>query len=389
MRSSRSALYAMMITLGLSALPFGTYAAAPAPLFVPTDAPVAPRAQEQKPQIEVVFVLDTTGSMSGLIEGAKKKIWSIASRIAQGTPTPHLRVGLVGYRDRGDAYITQRFDLTDNLDQVFEDLSGFQAAGGGDTPEHVGQALGEAVKLFSWSQDKRTLKMIFVVGDAPPQQYGDGWDYRDWAKRSITQGIMVNTVRCGGDPTTETAFREIANLADGQFVSIDGTGGMMASATPYDDEIARVAREISDTAVYAGRAPARGKAEEKKRVLAAMESEAAADRAGYMAKAGGSAAPAAPVAGARDLVAEEPAAASSVSADELPDDLKGLSAEQRKAKLAALKTKRAELERELARLNRQREEHIVKHAAEKEDSFDGAVMKEVRSKAAKIGVTYK
>ena len=36
-----------------------------------------------KPVVEVAFVLDTTGSMGGLIEGAKRKIWSIAT----ATPT--------------------------------------------------------------------------------------------------------------------------------------------------------------------------------------------------------------------------------------------------------------------------------------------------------------
>jgi len=383
MRSSRTSLLALAMTFGISGVPIQASATAP------EEAPIVVAPAKERPQIEVAFVLDTTGSMSGLIEGAKKKIWSIASKIAQGTPTPHLRVGLVGYRDRGDAYITQRFDLTDNLDQVFEDLSHFQAQGGGDTPEHVGQALGEAVKLFSWSQDKRTLKMIFVVGDAPPQLYGDGWDYRDWSKTAITRGIMVNTVRCGGDPATELAFREIANLADGQFVSIDGSGGMVATATPYDADIARVSRDIADTAVYAGRETARGEADKKMKVLAAMDAEAAADRAGYMAKAEASAAPAAPVAGVMDLVSAAPAEAERVSADELPDAFKGLSAAERKAKIAELKEKRTKLEAELARLNRQRASHIAEHAAEKEDSFDGAVMKEVRTKAARIGVSYK
>ena len=69
-------------------------------------APVA-KAPTQRPQVELVFALDTTGSMSGLIEGAKQKIWSMASFVAQGQPTPDLRVGLVAYRDIGDAYVTK------------------------------------------------------------------------------------------------------------------------------------------------------------------------------------------------------------------------------------------------------------------------------------------
>ena len=80
---------------------------------------------------EVVFVLDTTGSMSGLIEGAKQKIWSLAGGIIERTGG-EVRIGLVPYRDRGDDYVTRLFPLTNNLDQVYADLQGFCAAGGGD-----------------------------------------------------------------------------------------------------------------------------------------------------------------------------------------------------------------------------------------------------------------
>ena len=99
---------------------------------------------------EVVFVLDTTGSMTGLIEGAKQKIWSIAGGIIQKTGGK-VRIGLIPYRDRGDAYVTRIFPLTNNLDQVYSDLQGFQAVGGGDMPESVNQALYEAVSNIQWS----------------------------------------------------------------------------------------------------------------------------------------------------------------------------------------------------------------------------------------------
>ena len=49
---------------------------------------------DKKPRIEVCFVLDTTGSMGGLIEGAKQKIWSIANEMISAKPTPELKLGL-------------------------------------------------------------------------------------------------------------------------------------------------------------------------------------------------------------------------------------------------------------------------------------------------------
>ena len=110
----------------------------------------------QSPVVDVVFVLDTTGSMSGLIQTAREKIWSIASTMASARPTPTIRVGLVGYRDRGDAYVTRVVDLSDNLDAVYAELMQFEAGGGGDTPESVNAALYAAVHAMSWSRARIT-----------------------------------------------------------------------------------------------------------------------------------------------------------------------------------------------------------------------------------------
>src|SRR5436190_23534503 len=71
---------------------------------------------ESAPKVEVVFCLDTTDSMGGLIEGTKQKIWAICNQIAGGKPSPDLKVGLVAYRDRGDEYVTKVFDLSEDLD---------------------------------------------------------------------------------------------------------------------------------------------------------------------------------------------------------------------------------------------------------------------------------
>src|SRR5882724_4993281 len=122
----------------------------------PVPAPV------EKPKVEVVFCLDTTGSMGGLIDAAKQKIWAICNQVAGGKPTPQLKVGLVAFRDRGDDYVTKVFDLTEDLDAIHTHLMGFKAAGGGDFPESVNQALHEAVAKVNWSKNKKTLKIIFL-----------------------------------------------------------------------------------------------------------------------------------------------------------------------------------------------------------------------------------
>ncbi|MGI9233684.1 MAG: VWA domain-containing protein, partial [Woeseiaceae bacterium] len=106
----------------------------------------------ENPKVDVVFVLDTTGSMDGLIQTAKEKIWSIATTMASAQQTPEIRIGLVAYRDRGDSYVTKTVDLSDDLDSVYATLMDFEAHGGGDTPESVNEALYTAVHDMSWSQ---------------------------------------------------------------------------------------------------------------------------------------------------------------------------------------------------------------------------------------------
>src|SRR6516165_7369892 len=111
-------------------------AAVPAPADPPKVAP---------PRVDVVFAVDTTGSMGGLLESMKARMFSVWAQILAGKPTPVVRVGLVAYKDRGDEYVTKVTDLSEYPDAVQHALSGLSAAGGGDFPESVNQALDDAV----------------------------------------------------------------------------------------------------------------------------------------------------------------------------------------------------------------------------------------------------
>ncbi|MBN1210789.1 MAG: VWA domain-containing protein [Myxococcaceae bacterium] len=397
---TRPVLAAALATVTLAA-PLA-FAGAPTPQVAPKQeqpAPVGPQQdaqkQESRPQIEVVFVLDTTGSMSGLIEGAKQKIFSIASRIATGKPTPRLKVGLVAYRDEGDAYVTKRFDLSEDLDTVFANLRKFRADGGGDTPEHVGRGLGEAVSRMSWSDSRETMKVIFLVGDAPPASRGAEWDFKRWSQKAKERHIVVNTVRCGEDGETAKAWRYVAKLTDGTFDTIGQSGGMLAVATPYDGELAKVNAEIATKTLYTGTAAVQAENRGRAAQMAALPAEAAAERISYMKKArakgpgGAGAASSAPMAvgGAVDLV-EAPEALASVKEAELPAPLQGLSKGEQAAKVKQLATQRRALEEKAAKLAAERDEWRTKNVSEKSESFDDNVMKSVRAQAASYGVSY-
>ncbi len=359
-----------------------------APAFAASPPPPTPAPQAARPTLDVVFVLDTTGSMSGLLEGAKQKIWSIASRLASGTPTPRIRVGLVGYRDRGDEYVTKRFALSEDLDAVYANLKGFSAGGGGDGPEHVGQALGEAVSLMQWSGDKKAARMIFLVGDAPAHDdYKDGWNTRVWARKAIEQGIVVNTVRCGNDPSTGTLFAELSRLADGTYVSIAQSGGMVAVATPFDADMAKLNAELADTTLTAGRRAVRMEADREMEAYKSLGSAAAADRVSYRAKA----APAAPMmeskAGGVSLNAN-PAKADELADEELPEAVRAQPRAQRAAYVRAVNERQQAAQQKLLELSKQRDAYLKEHASKKADSFDEQVFAGVKKSAAKVGVSY-
>jgi Mg-chelatase subunit ChlD len=342
---------------------------------------VVPKA---RPKVEVVFALDTTGSMSGLLDGAKRKIWSIANFIAQGDPKPDLRIGLVAYRDKGDEYVTKFFDLTDDLDTVFQHLSSFEAQGGGDTPEHVSKALWDAVHRASWSKDQGTLKQVYLVGDAPPHtDYNDGFDYHKIAREAHDAGIHINTIRCGWDNSTQVVWNEISRAAAGEYASIDQGGGVIAVATPYDDKLAELNAKLVDTAI--GYGSLRGEVAAKKAGAMAMPKSMAADRAGATISfdEGGA------VGGDGDLVRDwksGKAKPADLPAAALPPEMAAMPAPAREAFVKQKSEERAKISAEIGRINASRNAFLKDK--NKADAFDSRVESTIRSQAASIGVKY-
>jgi Mg-chelatase subunit ChlD len=254
-----------------------------------------------RPRMEVVFVLDTTGSMSGMIAGAKQKIWAIANKLKSADPTPEIRFGIVGYRDRRDAYVTKVYGLTTNLDEVYTHLYAFAAEGGGDTPESVNEALHRAVRDLQWSTDPEVLRVVFLVGDAPPHMdYQDDVKYQKTCRLANERGILINTLQCGRLDGTEEIWREIAALTNGTYAAILQDGGSVRIDTPYDQEIRRINLELDTTIILYGSKSEQASAAANKSVLASLSAEAMADRSSYFGKGEAGAV----TAGRGDLVVE-------------------------------------------------------------------------------------
>ncbi|HEX9103369.1 MAG TPA: vWA domain-containing protein [Polyangia bacterium] len=349
-----------------------------------TDNRIPPKVTvpQVAPRVELVFALDTTGSMSGLIDGAKRKIWSIAQFIAQGQPKPDVRIGLVAYRDIGDAYVTRFYDLSDDLDTVFEHLSSFEAAGGGDTPEHVSKALYDAIYRTSWTKDQAALKQVYLVGDAPPHtDYSDGYDYKKIAKHAHELGIHINTIRCGADPETAMVWNQISNSAAGEYASIDQSGGVRVAATPFDGEMQKLNAALVGTAI--GYGSGRGEVARKIATATAMPASAAADRAGFYGVKGGA------VGGGGDLVEEVTTGKvklADVKRDSLDDTLAGMDEGSREAYVKEKAGERAKIQSQINAVARQRNEWLKKNAKDKPDSFDAQVEGALKKQAKSIGL---
>lgn len=337
------------------------------------------------PQVEVVFVLDTTGSMGGLLEGAKKKIWSIASEIARGKPSPRLKIGLVAYRDKGDAYVTKVTDLNEDLDKVYGELLGFRADGGGDTPENVRQGLHDALTKIAWSKDKATLRIMFLVGDAPPHlDYTDVPTVEDLCLTSVKAGIIINTVRCGPSPETGKIWKEIADKSEGTFFSIDQTGGVVAIATPFDQELGDLSDKLGGTVVGFGDA---------RRREALARAEGGAKEYAPAPKADRAVAKAASLRHSEDdlvdAIREKRVKLEELKEEQLPEELKKMTPEERKAHLEKKAKEREELRAKIVELSKKRDEFLAEEQRKRgaKDSFDSSVLEALSEQAGKKGIT--
>jgi Mg-chelatase subunit ChlD len=357
--------------------------------LAPSRASAQELASKDRPNVEVVFCIDTTGSMGGLINAAKQKIWAISNQIAAGKPTPRLKIGLVAYRDRGDAYVTQVTDLTDDLDAIHSKVMSFKAQGGGDFPESVNKALFDAVHQVKWSEDKKTLKMIFLVGDAPPHMDYKEVQYPEICKTAVSKDIIINTVQCGNHAQTRKFWEHICQLGEGRYVQIDAQGGpIVAIATPFDADLAKINGEMARTTVVFGSKAKQEAGKASADSATRLAAPAAAERATYNARNGANA--------AYDLIdniRDGKVKLDQLNKDELPEEMCKMTLGEQKEHLEKLSQRRAELQKQVLDLDKKRGDYIAKKLTEDArnraaDSFDNQVLRILQSQARRNGIEY-
>jgi Mg-chelatase subunit ChlD len=346
-------------------------------------------------RVEVVFVLDTTGSMGGLIHAAKEKIWSIASTLAQAQQAPEISMGLVAYRDRGDAYVTRVVDLDRDLDSMYAKLMDFSADGGGDGPEAVNEALDAAINRISWSQDQSTYRVVFLVGDAPPHMdYQDDVKYAAVVAAAVAKGIVVNTIQCGSLSDTVAPWQHIAALGRGRYFTVEQAGGAVAIETPFDARIATLAAQLDGTRLFYGTAEQRAAMAAKVDATTRLNEEASVAARARRGAFNVSSAGEANLLGERELVDDVASGRVDLAAvppAQLPASISALPAEAQSEELARRAQKREELKQQIADLAAERDAYIEKQvdaAGGAGASLDQQIYDAVREQAAPLGLDY-
>jgi Mg-chelatase subunit ChlD len=369
------------------------------PVIKPVSINTSESATASPPRstLEMVFVLDTTGSMGGLLEAAKQRIWGIVNEVMQSSAHPAVRIGLVAYRDRGDRYVTQVLPLTEDLDKVYTTLMDYHADGGGDGPEDVRSALADGVGKAGWAQAAPNLaQIVFLVGDAPPHDnYVDVPDTQTTAANAVKKGMIVNTIQCGIEGETTRVWKVIAQRGQGQYFAIAQGGGVQAIETPYDEQLGQLATKLGGTFVaYGFGAGAEG---ELKRADIATEASSVETRVAARAPTQAKAERALNKAVSSDAyvgdllqnIENGSLKLEAVKQEDLPADLQKLAPAERQREIEKRLAERRDIRAQILSLSKQRDEFILaerKKKGEKQNGFDVAVTNALKEQMARKGL---
>lgn len=173
--------------------------------------------------MDLVLVLDATGSMDDEMSYLQAELETIIGRLKRETGNLDLRIGLIVYRDEGDDYVSKSFPLTGDVGSIRGALFDQEAGGGGDTPEAVDRALADAAKM-QWRPN--AVKALLFVADAPPH------DDRMQASLDATlklrsRGVQIIPVAASGvEDSAQYLMRTMAVLTRGRYVFLTDDSGV-------------------------------------------------------------------------------------------------------------------------------------------------------------------
>ena len=189
----------------------------------------AARAGVEVTALDLLLMVDTTGSMGDELEYLKAELSDMVQRISKENDSLSIRVSVNFYRDEGDEYIVKYFDFREDINECLEQIKQQFADGGGDYPEAVHAALENAVSGHTWRED--AVKLCFLVLDAPPHSEQDVRGVNDSLRQSVLKaaelGIRIIPVASSGvDSETEFLLRSYALMTGGTYVFLTNDSGI-------------------------------------------------------------------------------------------------------------------------------------------------------------------
>ncbi len=346
-------------------------------------------APRPRPRIEVAILLDTSGSMEGLINQARARLWAIVNSLVtteKNGQIPDLRVALYEYGNDGlpaeEGFVRTVVPLTDDLDRISQELFALTTNGGS---EFCGLAIQRATRELQWS-DGDHYKAVFIAGNEPFTQ--GPIDYVRACGDAIGKGIVVNTIHCGAEHEgREGKWVHGAQLADGRSINIDANAAVAAIAAPQDARIEELGLLLNDTYLAYGAAGAQNKARQE-----AVDQQSQAAAPGALAERAFCKANAQYRNGDWDLVDacnDNPAILLELPEDQWPEALRKMTPAERKALVEAKAAARKAIQDEINKLAAQRAQYLAgeqkKLAEQGVETFDSAVKNALGEQLEKRG----
>lgn len=355
-------------------------------------AETRPETRAKDQYIMLALLLDTSNSMDGLIDQAKSQLWKIVNELAAAKcgdgSRPRIKIALYEYGNDGlpasEGYLRQVSGLTDDLDLISEKLFALTTNGGN---EFCGQVIRTSLNQLAWSSSYADLKMIFIAGNEPFTQ--GSVSYRLACSVAKEKGVVVNTIFCGNfDEGIHTNWKDGADLTGGSYMSIEQNRKTVYIPTPYDSKIDACNDRLNKTYIYYGVSGA-----QKKEAQAAQDRNAESYGMANKAERAVSKSSHAYNNSSWDLVdaaKEDEGVVSAVPSGQLPSEMQGMSADQRKAYVQQKAVERKKIQDEIQELNKQRQAYIASHRPKgNEDSMlDVAMINAVREQAKGKGLVW-
>jgi hypothetical protein len=314
----------------------------------------------QSPRIQLAILLDTSNSMDGLIDQARNQLWRVVDEFSKarrhGKPAI-LEVAVYEYGndslDRENGFIRKVTDLTTDLDRVSEALFSLTTNGGS---EYCGYTIMNATEELQWSRSDKDIKAIFIAGNEPFTQ--GPVTYKHAISNAKSAGITVNTIHAGSyQEGLQTGWQDGAQLAGGDYMSIDHNHRIAHVSAPQDQRIAELNRELNNTYVPYGKRGKAGKTRQMEQdnnssgISTALLSKRVKSKAGSLYNNSQW--------DLVDAVEKEALELESLDKAALPSEMHEMDLQQRKAYVEEKAKQRAALKKEISTLSKQREKYVA------------------------------